>query len=71
MGIDRLGEYAAVTRYRPRDQRTAAIPAFAGRGVHPVRAMVAVLDEQLGRRLGRHEQYSTLYYLGLMGSGLV
>jgi hypothetical protein len=39
--------------------------------VHPVRAMIAVLDEQLGRRLGRHEQYSTLYYLGLLCSGLV
>jgi hypothetical protein len=30
----------------------------------PLCAIVAMLDQQLGRRLGRHGQYSTLNRLG-------
>ena len=69
--VDRVGEYRAMTGHRLRDQRTAAVAAFAGGGMDPACAVVAVRDEQLGRRLSRHGQYSTLNSLELVCSGLV
>jgi hypothetical protein len=40
---------------------SAAVATFAGRGMHPAIAITAMLDKQRRRRLGWHDEYSTLY----------
>lgn len=57
MVVDRVGEHGATPGNFSGDQLGAALAAFADRRMHPVRAMIAILDEQPPVW---HDEYSTL-----------